>query len=168
MKNTAKFAIVAASVAGGLAFVAAPAVAAEPVVMAGAHCVANADNGKFACADTEEEAMRLADVDPRAVTAVRLYDGKDFTGDSVPVKTARACTDGYEHEFIYPDLRGTGWNDRASSVRTYRNCDVKLYDVAPAPDDPNLSKGSTWIHESDDLAEIGDGWNNRASSMRIS
>jgi hypothetical protein len=41
LKNTAKLAIVAASVAGGLAFVAAPAAAAEPVVMAGAHCVAN-------------------------------------------------------------------------------------------------------------------------------
>src|ERR1700754_603048 len=137
-------ATVVATLAGTLALLAAPASAdSHPTrTTPGAYCVANLDNGKSACADSAQEARRLADIDALAVIGAWLYDPTGFGGSPFEVYVPRPCTDRYEHEYAVPDLRPLGWNDRVSSVRTDNGCDVKLYDAVGPPADPDLTAGS--------------------------
>ncbi|GAA3737665.1 hypothetical protein GCM10022225_20650 [Plantactinospora mayteni] len=158
-----------AALAGVVTFTASPASAGASSGAQGAHCVVNLDTGKVACDDTEQQARQLADVGVLAVNAVKLYDRKNFDPDAgtFTITTTRSCTSAYEHEYSY-NMAGGAWNNRASSVETFNSCDVKLYDAAGPPSDPNLTGGSTWIDRAADLSAIGGGWNNRASSLRIS
>jgi hypothetical protein len=168
MKVTAaKARMVAAGVAslgfaGALMLAASPATAAEREGAA-QRCAVNVQTGRTACASDEARAVQLAGISPQAVRAVTLYDGTGYTGASITYYVARPCTAGYDGEYGVPNLGADGWNNRASSLKTYNRCDAHLHDGV------NYTGAvSTWIHQASNLATIGAGWSNRASSMGIS
>jgi hypothetical protein len=129
------------------------------------HCVQDVETGAQSCSTDEAAALRTVAPDARRATYViaRFYDGKSYTGSTLTFVKSRGCTSSYDSEWQWQDLRVDGWNDRASSVKTYNHCDVKLYQ--------NINFGgssSTWIDASSNLSAIGAGWNNRASSVKFS
>ncbi|HEY0640775.1 MAG TPA: hypothetical protein VGD67_24350 [Pseudonocardiaceae bacterium] len=149
--------------AGGSAVAtAAPAPDRPAVVGHGQHCVANLDSGVVGCADRPGDAVRLAgSVD--ALTIARFYDGTGYSGATFTWTQSRQCTPSYDAEWQWDNLADIGWNNRVSSVHTYNQCDVRLFDGT------NFSgAASTWIDASSNLGAIGDGWNNRASSVKFS
>ncbi len=146
-------------VAGPLVATATPAAAAVPTAGEVEHCVVNLETQATACATSDAEVMRLAGVGPQAVLAVRLYDGINYTGETYDFYVSAPCTPPYDGEYGHPNLGA--FSNRASSVRTYNQCDVHLHD--PINYGPPFS---VWIDSSPNLANIG--WNNRASSIGIS
>ncbi|SCL39520.1 hypothetical protein GA0074692_5390 [Micromonospora pallida] len=146
---------------GLLGALGAPAAAAP----AARNCAINLDTGAWSCAGSEEQALR--DVGAQAsIVIARTYDGTNYTGTVLAWAQSRQCTSSYDSEWQWADLRSTAagnMNNRISSVRTYNQCDVKLYDGL------NFSgAASTWIDASANLANIGTGWSNRASSIKFS
>lgn len=128
----------------------------------GEHCVANLDTNVVRCSDDADEAARLADAADSLTIAI-FYDGINYTGATYTWKQTRECTPSYDPEWQWGDLRQIGWDNRVSSVHTYRRCDVKLYDGY------NFSgASSTWIDNSANLGAVGGGWSNRASSVKFS
>ncbi|MCC3762761.1 hypothetical protein K3N28_06710 [Glycomyces sp. TRM65418] len=135
------------------------------------HCVVNLTRDEVTCAATQSAALALdeaasAEAGVQSVTLITLYDRtnydpaggtRSFVGDG-----SHTCSAAYSPvEFSVDRLDAAGWNNRASSVRTYRSCDIRLWDSV------SLSgASSTWI---DALANLGTiGWNNRAGSYQIS
>jgi hypothetical protein len=149
-------------VAVALTVSAAPAIAAGS---AGAEqrCAVNVATRQTACAANEARAAQLSGVGALSVKAVTLYDGTNYSGASITYYVAKACTAGYDGEYGVGELGADGWNNRASSLKTFNRCDAHLHDGA------NYTGAvSTWIDASANLAAIGGGWSNRASSMGIS
>ncbi|WP_428966802.1 peptidase inhibitor family I36 protein [Micromonospora fluostatini] len=156
--STAGAAIGALGLVGALA---GPAAAAGPLD----NCVVNLDTGAFTCAATEQQALRTVGAQADLVIA-RVYDGANYSGAVLAWTQARACTPSYDAEWQWGDLRSTAggnWNKRITSVRTYNQCDVKLFGGLNF-----TGASSTWIDASANLAAIGDGWSNRASSIKFS
>ncbi|KXK60627.1 hypothetical protein AWW66_17870 [Micromonospora rosaria] len=156
--STVGAAIGALGLVGALA---GPAAAAEPRD----NCAVNLDTGAFTCAATEQQALRAVGAQADLVIA-RTYDGADYTGTVLAWTQARACTPAYDAEWQWADLRSTAagnLNNKISSVRTYNQCDVRLFDGLNF-----TGAASTWIDASANLAAIGDGWSNRASSIKFS
>lgn len=152
------------------------AVAAPASPTAGLHCVVAIDGvGGISCGDTIEQARTRSAVPRAYILGARLFDATGFDPNAgtltieVPQRApGRGCTDGYDNEgplYLFQNMGAYGWGNRASSVRTFNHCDIKLYDVAYPSD---LSAGSTWIDEYGNLAGLGGGWNNRASAVRLS
>jgi hypothetical protein len=147
-------------VAGGLTAGAAPAMATGEAQ----HCAVDLQTRTTACATSESQAARLAGISPQAVKAVTLYDGINYTPPSYTFYVAAPCTPTYEGEYGNPNLQTYGnFNNRASSVHTYNQCDVHLHDPFNYG-----SPYSVWIDNSANLANIGTGWSNRASSIGVS
>jgi hypothetical protein len=85
-----------------------------------------------------------------------VYKHVNFQGDSL-------CWDAGEE---VPDLRALGWNDTISSIRTFGNVRVAVYE-------DHYFEGRRLIVEGD-LADLthqaagGGNWNDRISSLRVS
>ena len=99
---------------------------------------------------------------------VTLYDNTGYTG---------ACIEFYSNDDSdghcsgpYPDNEGQWnldtllWNNKASSVHTYQQCDVRLWDSLNCP---SSGAQTTWIDQSSDL-RFSTNWQNRASCIRVS
>ncbi|MGW6936041.1 hypothetical protein ACWGE0_38700 [Lentzea sp. NPDC054927] len=84
-----------------------------------------------------------------------------ITGVAV-AQAAPASTSDIEGLF---NLAGWGWNNRAGSLTTAHQCDVRLFDAA---DCPNSGLKSTWIDRSEDLRLGGVNWQNKATCVQIS
>lgn len=128
-------------------------------------CAVNLDTGARSCAGTEEQALRAVGARATIVIA-RTYDAANYGGTPAVWVQSKACTSAYDAELQWADLRSTpggNWNNRISSVRTYHQCDVKLFD------DVNFTGAqSVWIDASANLAAVGNGWSNRATSIKFS
>ncbi|MFD7656125.1 hypothetical protein ACFV4N_19315 [Actinosynnema sp. NPDC059797] len=155
-------AVALAVAAGSLLVGSALTAAASPAAAGEArYCAADLATRSTACAGTDTEAARLAGIGAQAVLAVRLYDGINYSGATYDFYVTAPCTPEYEGEYGNPNL-GT-FSNRASSVRTYNQCDVHLHDPVNYG-----SPYSVWIDASSNLSNIGTGWNNRASSIGVS
>ncbi|WP_229397578.1 hypothetical protein [Micromonospora okii] len=147
---------------GLLGAFAAPA-AAAPL----RNCAINLDTGAATCASSEDRAVRAVGAQASLVIT-RVYAQANYgTGGKVLAFTqARECTPGYDAEWQWDDLSVTSagdMNNAISSVHTYHQCDVKLFDGKNF-----TGASSTWIDEAPVLGNIGDGWGNRASSIKFS
>lgn len=159
------------SLLAALGFVAL-APAASQAANGADHCVVNLVTEETTCAASPEAALAAdraasAEVGVQAdVTLIRLYDYTNYvvTGGTRTFVAGDdyTCTAAYSPvEFSVDYLDAAGWNNRASSVHTYRSCDIKLWDTVTLS-----GASSTWI---DNLANLGTiGWNNRAGSYQIS
>ncbi|MQM26231.1 hypothetical protein [Glycomyces albidus] len=135
------------------------------------HCVVNLVTEEVSCATTQaaafaEDRAASAEVGVLAsTTLITLYDRTNYDpagGTRSFVATDYTCTAAYSPiEFSVDYLDAAGWNNRASSVRTYRSCDIKLWDTVTLS-----GASSTWIDALADLGTIG--WSNRAGSYQIS
>ncbi|MGH3655243.1 MAG: hypothetical protein ACRDUA_01155 [Micromonosporaceae bacterium] len=157
-------ALVAGAIAtAGIAAVA-PLASAAVNDTAGEHCVLLADNGKVACSDSEAQSTERLGAQGY-VRGAKIWNYKNYSGSgSLTFLVPRACSAGYDNEgwrFNWPSL--SSWNNKASSVKTFNRCDIKLFD------NENFGGAdSTWIDARADLSNVGGGWNNRASSIRLS
>ena len=96
-----------------------------------------------------------------AIQHFTLYDGTGPGGSCITFYDYGSCTAGYtDIEGLY-NLRGWGWDNRASSVVTRNSCDVRLYD---AVDCPSTGAKSGWIDYSENLGT----WSNKASCLIVS
>jgi hypothetical protein len=154
--------------AGLLAFAPGAAQARED---AADHCVVNLSTGETTCAATQDRALAAdaaaaEDVGIMSVTLITLYDRTNYD----PAGGTRSfvadgdytCSAAYSPvEFSVDYLDAANWNNRASSVHTYRSCDIKLWDTVTLS-----GASSTWIDNLANLDTIG--WANRAGSYQIS
>jgi hypothetical protein len=135
----------------------------------GDHCVYNLTRDELTCSDTPEAALAADAVGIQATsTLVRLYDQTDYgTANgtfTLTVDGTYNCTSAYTPiEFSVVNLGSAGWSNRASSARTYNQCDVKLFDNADA-----TGTSSTWIDALANLNTAAGGWSNRAGSFQVS
>ncbi|MDN3243366.1 hypothetical protein [Glycomyces tritici] len=140
----------------------------------GDHCVYNLTRDELTCSETPEAALAADAADAGDVgiqatsTLVRLYDQVDYgTANgtfTLTVDGTYNCTAAYTPvEFTVVNLSSAGWSNRASSARTYHQCDVKLFDSADA-----TGTSSTWIDALANLNTASGGWSNRASSFQVS
>ncbi|WP_112135471.1 hypothetical protein [Glycomyces dulcitolivorans] len=135
------------------------------------HCVVNLVTDEVSCAATQaaafaEDRAASAEVGVLADTVlITLYDRTNYDvagGTRSFVATDYTCTAAYSPvEFSVDYLDAAGWNNRASSVHTYRSCDIKLWDSVTLS-----GASSTWIDNLANLDTIG--WANRAGSYQIS
>lgn len=147
----------------GVAGVAGPAVASDVRQVPARHCVGDLDTGRVTCAGSPDDARQLSDIGASALTIAIFYDSTGFSGATFTWTQSSACTPSYDAEWQWDDLADIGWNNRVTSVRTYNQCDVKLFDGK------NFGGASSvWIDSASNLGTIGDGWNNRASSVKFS
>ena len=128
-------------------------------------CVLVADTGQVSCGDSETEARGRVSA-AGYVRGAKFWNYKNYNpdGGTLTILVPRACSPGYDNEgpyFKFPDLGP--WNNKASSVKTFNRCDVKLFDRENFGDPK-----STWIDARADLSNVGGGWNNRASSVKLS
>ncbi|MEU6249537.1 hypothetical protein [Glycomyces sp. NPDC047010] len=152
----------------GLFALAPSAAYAAPVAD---HCVVNLVTEETTCAATQSAALAADaaasdEVGIQSVTLITLYDRtnydpaggtRSFVGDG-----SYTCSAAYSPvEFSVDYLDAAGWNNRASSVHTYRSCDIKLWDTVTLS-----GASSTWIDNLANLDTIG--WSNRAGSYQIS
>jgi hypothetical protein len=135
------------------------------------HCVVNLSTHETTCAATQDaafaaDAAAAEEVGIQSVTLITLYDRtnydpaggtRSFVGDG-----SYTCSAAYSPvEFSVDYLDAAGWSNRASSVHTYRSCDIKLWDTVTLS-----GASSTWIYNLANLGTIG--WSNRAGSYQIS
>lgn len=120
------------------------------------NCVVNVDTGEEVCGADAARAEAAA-----AWVLVRFYDGYNYTGSTLTLTGGHPCTTPIDPEYFHRNLGNFGWNNRASSVRGYSNCAVKLYDSTGL-----RGASSRWILSASNLGVIG--WNNRASSVKMS
>jgi hypothetical protein len=96
------------------------------------------------------------------VDAFTLYDNTGYSGSCITFYRYGSCTASTtDTEGLY-NLSGWGWDNRASSVHTAHQCDVRLFD---ARDCPSTGTRSTWIDQSADLRLGGVNWQNRATCL---
>ncbi|MER5705132.1 peptidase inhibitor family I36 protein [Micromonospora sp. NPDC002296] len=159
----ARMATVAGTALGTLGLLgtfAAPAAAAPQ-----RNCAVNLDTGAVTCASSEDRALRAVGAQASLVIA-RTYTGANYTGTVLAWVQNQECTPAYDAELQWDDLRSTAagdLNNRISSVHTYHQCDVKLFDGINF-----TGASSTWIDQAPVLGNIGDGWGNRAGSIKFS
>jgi hypothetical protein len=153
--------------AGLLAFAPGAAQARD----AADHCVVNLSTGETTCAATQAgalaaDAAAAEDVGIMSVTLITLYDRTNYDPAggtrSFVADGSYTCSAAYSPvEFSVDYLDAANWNNRASSVHTYRSCDIKLWDTVTLS-----GASSTWIDNLANLDTIG--WSNRAGSYQIS
>lgn len=85
-----------------------------------------------------------------------IYDDINYGGGSF-VMSQSSTTSCAGWTFTYADLTTIGWNDRASSFRSYAGCSTTLWD--------NAGFGGTQIGPSGNLSSLGS-MNDRGSSWR--
>jgi hypothetical protein len=133
----------------------------------GDDCVYNIVREELTCADTPEEALAASSVGLQADTVlVRMYGDTNYGTSSgthtLTVPGSYTCSSAYTPvEFTITHM-GT-FTNKASSVRTYNSCDVKLFD-----NDSATGTSSTWIDNLANLNTAAGGWANRASSFQVS
>jgi hypothetical protein len=152
----------------GLLALAPGAVQAAPTAD---HCVVNLTTDETTCAATQQRALAAdaaasAEVGIQSVTLITLYDRTNYDPAggtrSFVADGSYTCTAAYSPvEFSVDYLDAANWNNRASSVHTYRSCDIKLWDTVTLS-----GASSTWIDNLANLDTIG--WANRAGSYQIS
>ncbi|SDK89840.1 hypothetical protein SAMN05216298_1917 [Glycomyces sambucus] len=135
------------------------------------HCVVNLVTDEVSCAATQaaafaEDRAASAEAGVLADTVlITMYDRTNYDpagGTRSFVATNYTCTAAYSPvEFSVDYLDAAGWSNRASSVHTYRSCDIKLWDTVTLS-----GASSTWIDNLANLDTIG--WSNRAGSYQIS
>jgi len=155
-------ACVLALVAGGLLSVA-PVASAAPAASE-EHCFVDIESGAAAC--SQDAAVARATVSRGAVAArvdrVTFWDKTSYKGESITFQGSSKCTPSYgDINGQVSNLGDWGWNNRATSLKTYNRCDVKLYNGVNF-----TGASSVWIDRTPNLAQIGAGWNNRASSYK--
>jgi hypothetical protein len=138
------------------------------------HCVVNLVTDAVTCAPSQQaafaaDAAASDEVGVQAdTTLITLYDRTNYDPAggtrSFVAGSGYTCTAAYSPvEFSVDRLDAANWNNRASSVRTYASCDIRLFDGVSLN-----GAASTWIDASANLAAVGDGWSNRAGSYQIS
>lgn len=144
------------AIAVGAATVALVGTGISATHAAGAQaCTLNIETGALSCGD---QAAATAAVSYNLAT---LYDGTNYTGSSLTLTGPRPCTTTYDPEYVVRNLGTAGWSNRASSVRTWNNCDIRLFDGT------GFSGAKTpWIDYWSNLGSLG--FDNRASSVKIS
>ena len=99
------------------------------------------------------------------VDAFTLFDGTGRGGACITFwryGNCSASTSDINGQF---NLAGWGWNNRAGSLTTAHQCDVRLFDAA---DCPNSGLKSTWVDRSEDLRLGGVNWQDKATCVQIS
>jgi len=133
----------------------------------GDDCVYNIVTEDLTCADTPEAALAASSVGLQAETVLlRLYGDTNYgtsTGThTLTVPGSYTCSPAYTPvEFTITHM-GT-FTNKASSVRTYNSCDIKLFD-----NDSATGTSSTWIDALANLDTASGGWSNRTSSYQVS
>ncbi|MFG3342776.1 hypothetical protein [Glycomyces sp. NPDC048151] len=145
--------------------------AAQAAAAPADHCVVNLSTGETTCAATQAgalaaDAAAAEDVGIMSVTLITLYDRTNYDPAggtrSFVADGSYTCSAAYSPvEFSVDYLDAANWNNRASSVHTYRSCDIKLWDTVTLS-----GASSTWIDNLANLDTIG--WANRAGSYQIS
>ncbi|MFC3492375.1 hypothetical protein [Glycomyces rhizosphaerae] len=135
------------------------------------HCVVNLSTDEITCAATQSKAFAAdaaaaEEVGIQSVTLITLYDRTNYDPAggtrSFVADGSYTCSAAYSPvEFSVDYLDAANWNNRASSVHTYRSCDIKLWDTVTLS-----GASSTWIDNLANLDTIG--WANRAGSYQIS
>ncbi|MEV3939068.1 hypothetical protein AB0K52_24220 [Glycomyces sp. NPDC049804] len=149
--------------AGALAL--APATAQAETT--GDHCVFDVVTEELTCADSPEAALAANAEGLQADTVLlRMYGDTNYgtsTGThTLTVPGAHTCSAAYSPVEFTITRMGT-FTNKASSVRTYNSCDVKLFD-----NDSATGTSSTWIDNLANLDTAAGGWANRASSYQVS
>lgn len=158
--------------AGGLAVVcvAGMTTPATAMSLAGQACVVNLSNGASACADTERAAFALGARNGATAVynVVRLYKDINFGSYTLTYTMDRQCTTSKADIDVrspyltsYNMLDGASWNDAASSIKTFNNCDVNLFEHTSFG-----GKQTQYISYSSDLRTRS--FNDLASSLLIS
>ncbi|MFC4561113.1 hypothetical protein ACFO4E_04500 [Nocardiopsis mangrovi] len=161
MKIRGVHAFAACAVTFSAVALGAPAAVAGTAAEQPEHCVLDLGSGELSCAGDMSEAREMADVGTAAVVAARLYDGTGYSNLIGEIFATSPCTPSYDREWEFATLGPM--NNRISSLRTYNQCDIKLYNGT------NFTGAeSTWIDQSSNLGNIGTGWSNRASSLEVS
>ncbi|MDN3243365.1 hypothetical protein [Glycomyces tritici] len=133
----------------------------------GDHCVYNLVREDLTCADSPEAALAASSVGLQADTVLlRMYGDTNYgtsTGThTLTVPGSHTCSSAYSPvEFTITHMGS--FTNKASSVRTYNSCDVKLFD-----NDSATGTSSTWIDALANLNTASGGWANRASSYQVS
>jgi hypothetical protein len=159
--------VIAGAVTLGLSMVVAPAASADTLVQSPkSHCYA--DSAGTTCYATAAEVREhAADRGAADYLLVIFYDGLDFTTDAdwIAIWGPAPCTT-TTGDIDYEDARFEEFNNRTSSVDTFNNCDVRLFDFfdPTRPDNPRTG----WIHRDGNLATPGVNWSNRASAWQLS
>jgi hypothetical protein len=166
-----KIAAVALALLTAAGLLASAPGAAQARDAAADHCVTNLSTGETTCAATQSlalaaDAAAAEDVGIMSVTLITLYDRTNYDPAggtrSFVADGSYTCSAAYSPvEFSVDYLDAAGWNNRASSVHTYRSCDIKLWDTVTLS-----GASSTWIDNLANLDTIG--WSNRAGSYQIS
>lgn len=94
-----------------------------------------------------------------------LYDNTHYSGACITFYRHGNCTASTGDINGLYNLAGWSWDNRASSVHTYSQCDVMLYD---AQNCPSTGTRSTWIDQSADLRLGGVNWQDRATCVVLS
>jgi hypothetical protein len=155
MRKLSHWALAAVAAVGMTASVSGVSVAAPPD-----HCVLNVETNDMRCYDTFAEAQQRT-----SSAQVVLGTWFDLTnhhprGATLRFAGSSACTPTTsDTDYQDPDLRGSGWDNRVSSLTTANLCDFKLYDL------PGFRGTATgWLNNPSGLGAM----NNRASSYKIS
>jgi hypothetical protein len=128
------------------------------------YCALNVDTDAMSCFSTESE---LQSTMPASVMRVRLGTWFDRTnmdprGGYLRFFASRGCSrTNNDVDYAGRDLRGSGWNNRVSSLITAKGCDFKLYNGIGF-----TGRRTPWIDSSVNLGDYG--MNNRTSSYKIS
>jgi hypothetical protein len=133
----------------------------------GDHCVYDVVSDELTCADSPEAALAANSVGLQADTVLlRMYGDTNYGTSSgthtLTVPGAYTCSSAYSPVEFTNTHMGT-FTNKASSVRTYNSCDVKLFD-----NDSATGTSSTWIDALANLDTASGGWSNRASSYQVS
>ena len=163
MKRIVAVIAFAAVLPGGVAL--QPAAAQERTVGRNWNCARNITTHAEVCGNLLTRRQARQRVGGKLL--VRLFQHTGYRGQTVSYTGGRRCSRPYDLEYRKQDLNEFAFplpfRNKASSVRTFNRCDVKLINI-----DPNPNQKSTWIDEYRNLANLGSGWNNRADRVRVS
>lgn len=98
---------------------------------------------------------------------VVLYEHANFGGHAISYYGSGYCsptTADYDYsKSSMPGWSYNSWNNQVSSLRDYKNCDVKLYDGEGFTD-----AATGWINAGETGANLSSVWNDKAGSFRVS
>lgn len=137
-------------------------------------CAINVSTGKSGCAATPEAAHALVASADRTQdhTLATFYENINYgpagTYEVLNMYGQPCTTSTTDIEYTISNLtlkklRDVTWNDRISSVKTFKNCDVKFFEHTHG-----AGASTSFIDSNSNLGTYPGGWNDRASSIRLS
>lgn len=136
--------------------------------VSGDHCVADLDAGTTTCFPTEAEADAYRPAAKVSVELARLYDLPGYRGPSLRLdgSVARCTPTTADPEVAVPNLGPLMFDNRASSFKATRGCQVKLWDGGRYAGQSTEGGRDGYLDHSENLALIG--FDNRATSLKVS